>query len=96
MSSCKTRIRVAAISLSLAVLGVLTARGFVFSGDATHRARFVLGMIQDWLITAAFASTALVVSIPVFWRGTKRQILVAVAFALLAAMILAFSFLMLA
>jgi len=91
MNLCQKRIFVAALALSIAIGGVLTA-GFVFSGDATRYARFVAGQIRHWLITAAFASTALVVSVPVLWRGTWQQVLLAVVFILVAALVLVFSY----
>lgn len=59
------RISVAAIALGFATVGLLISGNFVFNGDATSYARFVQGRIRDWLITAAFASVALVVSVPV-------------------------------
>ena len=81
----------------LAVLCVLSSgRFFVFSGDGTAYARFVAARIQHWLLTATFASVALVVSVPVIWHGTKGQVFVAVVFALLAAIILVFTYGMLA
>lgn len=87
MSICQRRICVAAIALFLAIGGVFTA-GFVFSGDATLYARFVAGRIRHWLFIATFASTALVVSVPVLWRGRWWQRLLAILFILLAALIL--------
>jgi hypothetical protein len=88
----KSRISVAAIALSLAIIGAFASGNFVFSGDAARHAEVVQARIRDWLIIAAFASVALVVSVPVLWRGTRLQILLALVFILLAAMILVSSY----
>jgi len=92
MSPSQTRISIAAIALGIAIPGMFINGNFVFSGDATRYAQFVQEHIRDWLITAAFASVALVVSVPVLWRGTWRQIVLAMLFILLAAVILLSSY----
>jgi hypothetical protein len=88
----KTRMSVAAIALGLAILGMFMAGNFVFSGDATRYAQFVQARIRDWLITAAFASFALAVSVPVLWQSTWRQIFLATVFILLAALVLVITY----
>lgn len=92
MSTSQTRISIAAIALGFAIIGAFMSGNFVFSGNARSYAQFVQVEIRDWLITGAFASVALVVSAPVLWRGTLRQIWLAIVFILLAALILVISY----
>ena len=71
----------------LATLRVLTA-SFAFSGNMTMYYRFMQGMLRSWLITGSLAAIAAVVVTPVFWRGSKRQLVMAGVIFVLAVLVL--------
>jgi type IV secretory pathway VirB2 component (pilin) len=73
--------------VALAILRILTA-SFAFSGNAESYYRFVRSVLRNWLITGSFAAVAAVVVVPVFWRGSKRQLPMARFLFVLAALVL--------
>ena len=84
---CATRLKLSAAMVVFAIVRVVHS-SFVFSGDATSYYRFVQGVFRRWLITASFAAVALVVVIPVFWQGSRRQVALAGMVFTLAGLVL--------
>ncbi len=92
MSATQRRISIAAIAVICANIRILMTLNFIFSGDAVRYARFLHTEILGWLVTGAFASLALVLSVPVLWQGTWRQIVFAIVLILIAALVLVITY----
>jgi hypothetical protein len=84
---CRARLALSAAMVLFAAFRVLTA-SFVFSGNATMYYRFVQGMLRSWLITGSLAAVGAVVVLPVFWRGSRWQLVMAGVFFVLAVLVL--------
>src|ERR1017187_5972549 len=84
---CRARLALSAAMVVLAAFRVLTT-SFVFSGNTLMYYRFVQGMLRSWLITGSLAAIAAVVVLPVFWRGSRRQLVMASGLFVLAVLVL--------
>ena len=77
MITSRTRIVSATVAQCLAIVSFFTAP-WVFSGDAERYAKHVATQNGHLVVAGALTAIALVVSVPVCWRGNNLQRLVAV------------------
>ena len=89
MITSQTRIVSATVAQCLAIVSFFTAP-WVFSGDAERYAKHVATQNGHLVVAGALTAIALVVSVPVCWRGNNLQRFVAVVLIIIAGVALAF------
>ena len=91
MITSRTRLVAAAISQCLAIVSFFTAP-FTFSGNAERYVEYVVAQKGHIAVAGALMAFALVVSLPVCWRGNNLQRFIAMLFILMAGIALAVTF----